>query len=358
MPLADYYDMVKAFPPQRANHPLRIGVLPWRAWRNDRLPDVQQPRLTRKSFAIDLIPVPDQMPRALFLPARLDQLSCRPFRRRVLGDIEMHQPAPAVAQHDQHKEHSKGRCRHREEIQRDQIPGMVHQKCAPCLRRRPPRPEHVLRNCRLRDRHAQLQQLAVDPRRTPERIRAAHLPNQIPQFPPNRGPTPSASTLPCPVQPETPAVPPHHGLGPHHLQRTPPILPQSRQHDPEDPVHLRQPWPWLTRFPHGELLPQREILQRQLAACANRGAECPKKDPKPSDHGRPNSRSLRTTQDRCDGRVFRRDSLAERHDWGPQYIADAKSDPVFLDTVWTTMTAAKEAGHEGQGAEADHDSWQ
>jgi hypothetical protein len=37
---------------------------------------------------------------------------------------------------------------------------------------------------------------------------------------------------------------------------------------------------------------------------------------------------------------------------------EAKSDPVSLDTVWTTMTAAKEAGHEGQGAEANHDSWQ
>jgi hypothetical protein len=36
----------------------------------------------------------------------------------------------------------------------------------------------------------------------------------------------------------------------------------------------------------------------------------------------------------------------------------SKSDPVSLDTVWTTMTAAKEAGHEGQGAKAHHDSWQ
>ena len=35
-----------------------------------------------------------------------------------------------------------------------------------------------------------------------------------------------------------------------------------------------------------------------------------------------------------------------------------KSDPVSLDTVWTTMTAAKEAGHEGQDAKANHDSWQ
>src|SRR5947209_17064793 len=79
---------------------------------------------------------------------------------------------------------------------------MVLQECSPRLQRRPPRPDHVLRHRRLRDRQAELQQLAVDPRRTPQRIRAAHLPYQIPQVPPNRGPTPSASTLPCPVEPE------------------------------------------------------------------------------------------------------------------------------------------------------------
>src|SRR5207245_297655 len=163
MPLADYYDMVKAFPPNRPNHPLRIGVSPWRAWRNNRLPDVQQPRLTRKSFAVDLIPVPDHMPRALFLPARLDQLSCRPFRRRVLSDIEMHQPAPAVGQHHEHEQDPKGRGGYREEIQRDYVLRVILQKRTPRLRRRPPRPEHVLRNRRLRDRQAQLQQLAVDP---------------------------------------------------------------------------------------------------------------------------------------------------------------------------------------------------
>jgi hypothetical protein len=41
-----------------------------------------------------------------------------------------------------------------------------------------------------------------------------------------------------------------------------------------------------------------------------------------------------------------------------QFRDGSKSDPVSLDTVWTTMTAAKEAGHEGQGAKANHDSWQ
>jgi hypothetical protein len=66
MPLADHDYVVKALPTNRANHPLRIGVLPRRAWRDDHLPEVQHPSLTRKSFAIDLIPVPDQIPRALF----------------------------------------------------------------------------------------------------------------------------------------------------------------------------------------------------------------------------------------------------------------------------------------------------
>src|SRR5436309_5379376 len=183
---------------------------------------------------------------------------------------------------------------------------VVLHECSPGVRWPPQRPDHVLRHRRLRDSQAELQQLAVAPRRTPQRIRAAHLPYQIPQVPPNRGPTPSASTLPCPVEPEAPAVPPHHGLEPHHLQGTPPILPEPRHHDPEDPVHLRQPWPWLTRFPHGELLPQREILQRQLAARANRGAQCPKKDPKPSDHDRSIADQPAKSQDNRDGRLIRK----------------------------------------------------
>src|SRR5438132_7118893 len=308
MPLADHDYVVKAFPTNRANHPLGIRVLPGLAGRNYRFSDAQCLGLTRKSFSINLVSIPNQVPGPLLQRARLEQLACRPFRSRMLRDIEMNQPAPAVGQDHEHEQHPKGRGGDREQIQRDQVLRVILQKRAPRLRWRPPWADHVLRNRRLRDRQTQLQQLAVDPRRTPERIRAAHLPNQIPQVPPNRRPTPSASTLPGPVAPEAPAVPPHHGLGPYHLQRTPPILPEARQHDPEDPVTLRQPRPWLTRFPHGELLPQREILQRQLAARANRGAECPKKEPKPSDHDRPNSRSLRTTQDRCDKRVFRRDN--------------------------------------------------
>src|SRR5947208_3184628 len=289
MPFADHHDMVKAFPSNRSNHALCISVLPGRTWRNDRFPDVQRLCLTRKSFSIDLVSVTDQMARGLLQPARLDQLPPSPIRGRMFRDIKMYQPPPVVAQHHKHEQDRKGRRRNREEIQRDQILGVILQKRAPRLRRRPPRPEHILRDRRLRYRQAQLQQLAVDPRRTPERIGAADPPNQISELRPDRGPTASALTLPRPVAPEPLPVPADHGLGPHHLQRIPPALPEPRQHDPEHPVHRRELRPRLARLPHGELLPKREVLQRQLPVRANRGSQCPKEDPKPSDHDWPNS---------------------------------------------------------------------
>jgi len=56
-----------------------------------------------------------------------------------------------------------------------------------------------------------------------------------------------------------------------------------------------------------------------------------------------------------------RDARANRHGLTlarPSGLSRCKSDPVSLDVVWTTMTAAKEAEHERQGAEAHHDTFQ
>jgi hypothetical protein len=71
------------------------------------------------------------------------------------------------------------------------------------------------------------------------------------------------------------------------MQRPPPVLPELRQHDPEDPVRGPQLWPRLAYLPERELLPKCEVLQRQLPVRASRGTQCPNKDPKPSHHDRP-----------------------------------------------------------------------
>src|SRR4029453_8685460 len=109
MLFANHHNMVEAFPSNRADHPLRIRVLPWRAWRNDNFPDVQRPRLTRKSFSIDVVSISDEITRSLLQAGRLKQLACRPFRGRMLRDIEMPQPAPAVGQHHEHEQDPKSR---------------------------------------------------------------------------------------------------------------------------------------------------------------------------------------------------------------------------------------------------------
>jgi len=141
----------------------------------------------------------------------------------------------------------------------------------------------------------------------PKRIGAAHPSNQSADLGANTGPTASGPTLPRPVASELLPVPADHRLRPYHLQRMPPTRPQPRQHNPEDSIHLRQPRPWLARLPHGKLLPQRPVLQRQLALGANRASQCPKEDSEPSDHNRPNSGSVRRLQADRAGRLFRRD---------------------------------------------------
>src|SRR5438309_10661115 len=78
MPFADHDNVVKAFPSNRANHSLGIRVLPRRAGRDDRLPDVQHLGLTRKSLSIDLVSVPNEIPEPLLQRARLEQLARRP----------------------------------------------------------------------------------------------------------------------------------------------------------------------------------------------------------------------------------------------------------------------------------------
>ncbi len=119
MLFANHHNMVKALASNRSNDPFGISVLPRRAGRNDRLPNVQRLGLTRKSFTIRLGLGPESDTGALLQRARLEQLARRPFRGRVFRHIEMHQPAPAVREHHEHEQDSKGCRGHREEIQGD-----------------------------------------------------------------------------------------------------------------------------------------------------------------------------------------------------------------------------------------------
>src|SRR3974390_231146 len=84
---------------------------------------------------------------------------------------------------------------------------MIAQKRLPPLRRRPPVPCHILGDRRLADVDAKLEQLAMDPRRSPERVGKADVTDQFADVRRQLRTAARRSRLPSPVKAKTRAVP-------------------------------------------------------------------------------------------------------------------------------------------------------
>src|SRR6266849_4062451 len=97
----------------------------------------------------------------------------------MIGDSGVNDPPAIVVQNDHHVKQSKRRARHDKHIDGSDTLGLIAQEATPGRGRRSSPSHHVLRNGGLADLDAELEQLAVDPRRTPERVGSAHLPNQF-----------------------------------------------------------------------------------------------------------------------------------------------------------------------------------
>jgi hypothetical protein len=96
---------------------------------------------------------------------------------------------------------------------------MIVEKCFPTLGRRPSTPGHILGYAGLPDFDTELEKLAVDARRAPERIGDAHLAYQLSYFERHRRPATTASRLPAPVRPETCAMPTNNSVRLHDRER-------------------------------------------------------------------------------------------------------------------------------------------
>jgi hypothetical protein len=69
-----------------------------------------------------------------------------------------------------------------EHIDRSDAGGLIAEKAAPTRGRLPSYSHHVFGNRRLAYLDAELEQFAVNPGSSPERIGGVHLPNKIPNF--------------------------------------------------------------------------------------------------------------------------------------------------------------------------------
>jgi hypothetical protein len=66
VPLAADDNVIKTFPPDRANQPFRMPILPWRAWRNWPVTNAHGAKPPGKNFAIDPVAITNDIPRWAF----------------------------------------------------------------------------------------------------------------------------------------------------------------------------------------------------------------------------------------------------------------------------------------------------
>ena len=92
----------------------------------------------------------------------------------MLGDVEVDDPPAVVGEHDEDEEDAEASGGHGEEVDRDQVADMVGEERPPGLRGLGAPLRHEPGDGALGDVDAELQELAVDARRTPQGIRRGH----------------------------------------------------------------------------------------------------------------------------------------------------------------------------------------
>jgi hypothetical protein len=121
--------------------------------------------------------------------------------------------------HDQQTiEQTERDCRHHEQIHRGDAVGMIAEERLSPLGRRTSSLGHIC-HARLSDRNVELEQLSMDPWRSPQRIGNAHLADQPADFQRNCWPATARSRLPAPVQTEACTVPFDYGPGRNNRKR-------------------------------------------------------------------------------------------------------------------------------------------
>jgi hypothetical protein len=121
----------------------------------------------------------------------------------------------------------------------------------------------------LRYRNAHFAQLAMDPWRSPERVRGGHLAHERA----NGGvgtraarATPSRAPRPSPAEPLP--MPSHHGVGLDEYERRAPVPPRFGQHDPKQPISRPELRTGDAASQRIELLAEREVFEDQLVMSA------------------------------------------------------------------------------------------
>src|SRR6202035_873910 len=242
--LAEYNNVVKAFPSDRTDQPFSISILPRGARRRGSIADAYRSESADKNLTISAVPVTDEIAGSLFPPACFRDLICDPFCGWMRCDAKPQNMSPAVSHDQQSIEQAKRDCRHDKQIHRRDVVGMIADTRSPALRRRVSSLDHVCGHARLSDIDAELEEFSMDSRRSPQWIGNAHLADKPSYFDRNRRSAGARSRLPPPVRSEPGAVPFNHGLRLHDRQGAQHLRSQTIQAGEYQTVQHPEPRPF------------------------------------------------------------------------------------------------------------------
>src|SRR6476620_1718395 len=143
----------------------------------------------------------------------LCDLTCDPFRGRMWCDVDPDKVSALQSNDHEDIEQVEANGRGNEQVHGGDVRRMVTQEGAPSRGRRSASLDHILRDAGLRDIKAELKQLAMDARRSPQRIVDAHPPDQRAQVRCDMRPASKGAGFPTPVPAEAGSVPSQEGRG-------------------------------------------------------------------------------------------------------------------------------------------------
>src|SRR3974390_178684 len=160
------------------HEPFRKTVLPRRCWGDGFIAYAHSANSAHGDIAIDTILIPDEVAWCLIPGKRLDQLACNPFGRRICRNVDPDELPPIQSDDDESIEQVEANGRDNEQIHGSNVWRVITHKSAPSLTRRSRSLGHVFGYRRLSDLKAELKQLAMNTRCSPQWVFDADPPDQ------------------------------------------------------------------------------------------------------------------------------------------------------------------------------------
>ena len=202
-------------------------------------------------------------------------------------DVEPDKFSTLQSDDDEDVEQVEANGRGNEQIHGGDVGRMVTQEGAPPRGGRSASLDHILRDAGLSDLKAELEQLAVDARRSPQRIVNAHPPDQRAQVRADLRPTSKGARFPSPVPAEAGSVPSHEGLGANNCDGPEDRRKPSIQLNKKQTITIREP-DAATYLPpqYDELMSERSVFCLKSALRLERRDEQGQAEAAQRDHRR------------------------------------------------------------------------